>query len=64
MPLDEVAIEDLLDQCLETYDEDPDRFTEWEQGFLETIRERADWSHFSPTEEEKIEEIFGERVAR
>ena len=64
MPVDEITIEALLDQCLDTYDEDPDRFTEWEQDFLENIRERVDWSHFSPTEEEKIEEIFEDRVAK
>ncbi len=60
--VDEGTIEGMLDACLHEYEEDPDKFTEWEHSFLDSVQELNDWTHFSDGQVAKIEQIWEDRV--
>ena len=61
--MSESEIEEMLQDCLDKYNDEPDIFTPWEQEFLETLKERQDWRHFSDNQLKKLDQIWENRVA-
>ena len=59
--MDEEHIERMLEACLELMDQDDHPFTSWEVGFIEDAEEKNETGHLSPTQVEKLEQIYEER---
>ena len=56
--------EDKLDFMLGLVDEDPGVFSEWEQDFLERLRDVVQNWHLTQQQEWKVRQIFSQRVKR
>jgi len=60
----EEHIERMIEVCLETLEEHPERFSSWEIDFLESVEEYNEMGHLTEGEGgqlEKLEEIYEER---
>ena len=67
--MDEDAIEEIIEECLETLEEHPDRFTAFEVSFLESVEDANETGHLTEVPKgdgvsqlDKLMEIYTERV--
>jgi hypothetical protein len=60
--MDEDVIERIIEELREQYEEDSEVFTQWEQEFIESIDERNCWDHLSPSQLDKLFQIYEERM--
>jgi len=56
--VDEEQIETMIEFCLECLQENPHGFSQWEQGFLESIEDMNDAFHLSEAQRSKLQEIY------
>ena len=56
--MDDETIERLISSCLDSLDDEPDKFSEWENDFLESIRDLNDWSYLTEKQIGKLEQIY------
>ncbi len=60
--MDEGIIEKIIEELREQYEDDSEVFTQWEQEFIESIDERNSWDHLSPSQLDKLLQIYEERM--
>jgi hypothetical protein len=67
--LDEDKIEEVIDECLTTLEEHPERFTKFEIDFLESVEDKNETGHLTEvavgrgvSQLDKLLEIHQERV--
>jgi len=60
--MDDDQIETMIEECLDELDTNPDEFTEWEQGFIESVDEQQHDRHLTAVQIEKVVQIW-ERCA-
>ena len=61
---DPELIENMLDTLLDDLDQNQERYTTWEQQFLESIDDQSEDMVLSDNQVEKLTEIYSDRRCR